>query len=123
MTLHASKTVVARSELERAETRVAALEREVAQLREAVASHADVDRAVGVIVATARVSPVQAWDVLRKVSQHTNIKLRQLAVLLTRWGHTRALPTTVRTELYRQLRTCQERRRPSGEAEGDRPAF
>ncbi|MFI0240618.1 ANTAR domain-containing protein [Streptomyces sp. NPDC016845] len=114
MTFDASKQTAACPELERAEARVAALEREVAQLREAVASHADVDRALGVIVATAHVPPGRAWEMLRDISQHTNIKLRHVAILITQWGHSGALPTRIRTELLRQLRRC--RRRPRAEA-------
>ncbi|WP_394427999.1 ANTAR domain-containing protein [Streptomyces sp. SGAir0957] len=93
-----------------AEARVAALEKEVVQLREAVVSHADVDRAIGVIVAFARIPPGRAWDVLRELSQHTNIKLRHVALLIIQWGHTGVLPAEIHAELRRRLQGCQGRR-------------
>ncbi|MFI0242985.1 ANTAR domain-containing protein [Streptomyces sp. NPDC016845] len=86
-----------------ADARVAELEREVAQLKEAVVSHADVDRAVGVLIAVARISPADAFDVLREVLMRLNIKLRRVALLTVRWGQSGVLPVNVRTELYRHL--------------------
>ncbi|MFI0242261.1 ANTAR domain-containing protein [Streptomyces sp. NPDC016845] len=85
------------------DARVAALEREVAQLKEAVVSHADVDRAVGVLVGVAHLSPVCAFEVLRQVSQRTNVKLRRVAILIVRWAQSGVLPAKVRLELNRQL--------------------
>ncbi|MFJ3441390.1 ANTAR domain-containing protein [Streptomyces sp. NPDC086081] len=58
---------------------VARLERENAQLRHAVASHATVDQAIGVLLAEHRLEPAAGFDVLREVSQHTNIKLHMVA--------------------------------------------
>ncbi|MFI0242214.1 ANTAR domain-containing protein [Streptomyces sp. NPDC016845] len=106
-------------ELEEAQARVAELEREVAQLKEAVVSHADVDRAIGVLIGVAGISPADAFDVLREVSQRTNIKLRRVALLTVRWGQSGVLPVKVRTELYRQLCARNEvfepgRGRPAG---------
>ncbi|MEU6394344.1 ANTAR domain-containing protein [Streptomyces sp. NPDC046939] len=86
-----------------ADARVAELEKEVVQLKEAVVSHADVDQAVGVLIGVARLSPAYAFDVLREVSQRTNIKLRQVALLTVRWAQSGVLPARVRTELHRQL--------------------
>ncbi|WP_394425590.1 ANTAR domain-containing protein [Streptomyces sp. SGAir0957] len=81
----------------------AALEREIAQLREAVVSHADVDQAIGVIVARAHLPPEQAWKVLVEISQRTNTKLRQVATLIVRWGHTGILPGPLHRELTHHL--------------------
>ncbi|MEH0541596.1 ANTAR domain-containing protein [Streptomyces sp. B21-105] len=53
---------------------VACLEQENAQLRRAVDSHATVDQAIGVLVATYRLPPTAEFEVLREVSQHTNIQ-------------------------------------------------
>ncbi|WP_411293597.1 ANTAR domain-containing protein [Streptomyces kunmingensis] len=46
-----------------------ALEREAVQLREAVAAHAEVGQAIGIVVAAAHIPPARAWTVLRKISQ------------------------------------------------------
>ncbi|MFG3034492.1 ANTAR domain-containing protein [Streptomyces sp. NPDC048253] len=55
------------------------LQQENAQLRQAVDSHAVVDQAIGVLVAVHRVVPGAGFEVLREVSQHTNIKLHAVA--------------------------------------------
>ncbi|WP_420309162.1 ANTAR domain-containing protein [Streptomyces sp. YS-B37] len=83
--------------------RVRALQDENAQLQRAVASHAVVDQAIGVVIAVGRLTPEQAWDVLRNVSQHTNIKLRRVAELLLELARTGQLPTNIRAELKRRL--------------------
>ncbi|MGW0969624.1 ANTAR domain-containing protein [Streptomyces sp. NPDC002516] len=79
--------------------RVFALEAEVQQLKEAVTSHAVVDQAIGMVVALGRVSPDQGWAVLKDVSQHTNIKLRNVAELILVWGRDGEIPQDVRAEL------------------------
>ncbi|MHC3474580.1 ANTAR domain-containing protein [Streptomyces sp. 7R007] len=79
--------------------RVFALQEEIAQLKEAVASHAVVDQAIGMVVALGRVSPDQAWEVLKDVSQHTNIKLRHVADLILVWGRDGVMPPEIRAEL------------------------
>jgi hypothetical protein len=58
---------------------VVALERENAQLRHAVASHATIDQAIGILLAEHRIEPAAGFDVLREVSQHTNTKLHMVA--------------------------------------------
>ncbi|MEU6318128.1 ANTAR domain-containing protein [Streptomyces sp. NPDC047009] len=55
------------------------LSEENTQLRRAVASHAIIDQAIGVIVVLGQIPPEEGWRVLRDVSQHTNIKLRAVA--------------------------------------------
>ncbi|GAA2782076.1 ANTAR domain-containing protein [Streptomyces rameus] len=79
--------------------RVAALQAEVEQLKEAMASHAVVDQAIGMIVALARVTPDLGWEVLKEVSQHTNIKLRHIAELILIWGRRGEIPADIRAEL------------------------
>jgi hypothetical protein len=79
--------------------RVFALQEEVDQLKEAVASHAVVDQAIGMVVALGRVTPDQGWEVLKDVSQHTNIKLRNVAELILLWGRAGQLPPKIRAEL------------------------
>ncbi|MFC9913214.1 ANTAR domain-containing protein [Streptomyces sp. NPDC059862] len=78
---------------------VQALRDEVAQLKEALASHAVVDQAIGMMVALGRVTPDQGWAVLKQVSQHTNIKLRNVAELILIWGRRGELPPEIRVEL------------------------
>ncbi|MCX4911322.1 ANTAR domain-containing protein [Streptomyces sp. NBC_00878] len=75
------------------------LQEEIGQLKEAVTSHAVVDQAIGMMVALGRVTPGQGWAVLREVSQHTNIKLRNVAEMILVWGHKGDLPPDIRTAL------------------------
>ncbi|WP_432177063.1 ANTAR domain-containing protein [Streptomyces sp. Tue6028] len=79
--------------------RVFELEAEVQQLKEAVTSHAVVDQAIGMMVALGRVSPDQGWAVLKDVSQHTNIKLRNVAELILIWGRNGDIPSDIRAAL------------------------
>jgi hypothetical protein len=83
--------------------RICRLQEEVQQLKEAVASHAVVDQAIGMIVALGRVTPQQGWQVLKDVSQHTNIKLRSVADLILVWGRAGVMPEQIRAELEEAL--------------------
>ncbi|WP_430380131.1 ANTAR domain-containing protein [Streptomyces sp. B1-3] len=83
--------------------RVFALQEEIDQLKEAVASHAVVDQAIGMMVALGRVTPDEGWAVLKDVSQHTNIKLRNVADLILIWGRTGDIPEAIRVELEEAL--------------------
>lgn len=83
--------------------RIFELQEEVQQLKEAVVSHAVVDQAIGMIVALGRVSPDQGWAVLKDVSQHTNVKLRNVAELILIWGRSGALPPEIRAALEEAL--------------------
>ncbi|MEU6467095.1 ANTAR domain-containing protein [Streptomyces sp. NPDC046976] len=79
--------------------RIAALQAEIDQLKQAMASHAVVDQAIGMVVALGRVTPEQGWQVLRDVSQHTNIRLRNVAELVLIWGRRGELPPEISAEL------------------------
>lgn len=83
--------------------RIFELQEEVEQLKEAVASHAVVDQAIGMMVALGRVTPDQGWLVLKDVSQHTNIKLRNVAELILIWGRTDEMPPDIHAELEAAL--------------------
>jgi hypothetical protein len=83
--------------------RVFQLQEEVDQLKEAVASHAVVDQAIGMVVALGRVTPDQGWEVLKDVSQHTNIKLRNVAELILIWGRAGEMPPEICAELEEAL--------------------
>ncbi|MFF4688126.1 ANTAR domain-containing protein [Streptomyces sp. NPDC001307] len=79
--------------------RLSELQAEVDQMKEAMISHAVVDQAIGMMVALGRVTPDEGWEVLREVSQHTNIKLRNIAELILIWGRRGDIPPEVRAEL------------------------
>ncbi|MFF0190815.1 ANTAR domain-containing protein [Streptomyces sp. NPDC005244] len=98
---------------QRGPEKVVALIDENAQLREAVHSHAVIDQAIGVLLAVGELTPDQGWNVLREVSQHTNIKLRHVSELLIDWARTGNLCTDIRTELERQLAAYTRTSRPS----------
>lgn len=83
--------------------RIAELQAEVDQLKEAVTSHAVVDQAIGMVVALGRVTPDEGWEVLKEVSQHTNIKLRTIADLILVWARRGDIPPEVRAELEETL--------------------
>ncbi|WP_329438081.1 ANTAR domain-containing protein [Streptomyces canus] len=74
---------------------VARLKQENAQLRHAVDSHATVDQAIGVLAANRRIPPAAGFEVLREVSQHTDIKLHTVAEALIAWGLGEPLPEPV----------------------------
>ncbi|MGW2933950.1 ANTAR domain-containing protein [Streptomyces sp. NPDC001156] len=76
---------------------------EVEQLRHAVTSHALVDQAIGVVVVLGKISPEEAWRVLRDVSQRTNTKLRLVAEHLLAFAQGGELPQEERDELRRAL--------------------
>lgn len=85
--------------------RMSRLEDENLQLQEAVRSHAVVDQAIGVVLAVGRLSPDAGWEVLRNISQNTNIKLRHVAELIVDWARTGELPAEVRERLEHELGT------------------
>ncbi|MET7617845.1 ANTAR domain-containing protein [Streptomyces sp. NPDC005408] len=62
-----------------AELESQALREEVEGLRRALRTHPVIDMARGIIMATASCTPNEAWQVLVHVSQHTNVKLRDIA--------------------------------------------
>ncbi|GAB2728131.1 ANTAR domain-containing protein [Streptomyces bullii] len=83
--------------------RITQLEAKVAQLEQAVDSHAVIDQAIGVVVAVGGMSPAEAWDVLRETSMCTNVKLRHVAQLVVGWGETGVLASDIRDELSARL--------------------
>ncbi|MBW0107000.1 ANTAR domain-containing protein, partial [Pseudonocardia sp. KRD291] len=60
--------------------RLAAGEDRNQHLETALDSRSTIDRAIGVIMVRARIDAADAFDVLRRRSQHTNTKLREVAV-------------------------------------------
>ncbi|MET7780320.1 MULTISPECIES: ANTAR domain-containing protein [Streptomyces] len=83
--------------------RVEELQVENAQLQGAMRSHAVVDQAIGVVLAIGGLTPEQGWEVLKEVSQRTNIKLRHVSELIIEWARAGDLSADIRTELERQI--------------------
>ncbi|MEH0554303.1 ANTAR domain-containing protein [Streptomyces sp. B21-101] len=98
--------------------RVAALEQEVEQLRHALTSHAVIDQAIGVVAAVCRLPSQDSWDVLKQVSQHTNIKLREVAQLVLRWVECGRLPDEIRPVMRAVVVRTRERARAGGALDG-----
>jgi hypothetical protein len=88
---------------ETGDERIRHLQDKVAQLEQAVESHAVIDQALGVLVAVGRISPAEAWDALRETSMCTNIKLRHVAELVVDWARTGDLAPDIREQLARRL--------------------
>jgi AmiR/NasT family two-component response regulator len=58
----------------------AARQREIAaQLKEALTTRAVIDQALGILMAQRRCTSYEAFELLRQVSQHRNVKLHQVA--------------------------------------------
>ncbi|WP_030183331.1 ANTAR domain-containing protein [Streptomyces violaceorubidus] len=79
------------------------LQEQVRQLKEAVVSHAVVDQAIGVVIALGGVTPDEGWIVLKEVSQHTNIKLRNVAETILIWRRTGVMPPQMLAALEDRL--------------------
>jgi GAF domain-containing protein len=62
----------------------------IEQLRQALTSRATIDQAIGVLVARERVTPEQAFVLLRRASQNSNVKLRDVAATIVRNASRRA---------------------------------
>ncbi|MFF7654797.1 ANTAR domain-containing protein [Streptomyces sp. NPDC007983] len=95
------------------EEKAAALQEEVDQLRRAVVSHAVIDQAIGVLIAVTGLRPDEGWNVLREVSQHTNIKVREVARHILRWAHSGRLPKEIRPKLHAAVIRARRARRAS----------
>ncbi|MEU0247287.1 ANTAR domain-containing protein [Streptomyces sp. NPDC006235] len=68
-------------------------------MRHAVGSHATVDQAIGILIATHRIPPAAGFEVLREVFQHTNIKVHTVAETVIGWALGKPLPGPVGQEL------------------------
>ncbi|CAM5309833.1 hypothetical protein SROCM77S_06194 [Streptomyces rochei] len=87
--------------------KIGELRAEINQLQEAVVSHAVVDQAVGVVVTLGGLRPDQGFQVLREVSQHTNVKLRQVSEQIVDWVHSEQLSDEIRAALDKALATVR----------------
>jgi hypothetical protein len=95
---------------ERDAEKLVQLEDENLQLKQAVHSHATVDQAIGVVLAVGELAPDDAWEILREVSQRTNVKLRHVAEVIVEWARTGELAAEIKGELERELRLARLRR-------------
>jgi hypothetical protein len=59
-------------------TRVAELEATIAQLREGMVSRQELGVVTGIVAAKLEVTPDEAWAVLVRLSQDTNVKVREV---------------------------------------------
>ncbi len=107
------------------DTEVARLRQENAQLRQAIDSHAVVGQAIGVLIATYRIPAAAGWEVLREVSQHTNIKPRTVAEALIGcalgWPKPELLGRELDAAVQRRPRQQDAPDRPGGEVRGSGP--
>ena len=64
--------------------RLAALEREVDGLKVALGTRTIIGKAMGVIMEREGVNETEAFEMLKTMSQHSNVKLRDVAVRMAR---------------------------------------
>ena len=88
----------------------------IGRLRRAISSHEAVGQGVGVLVATYRMSPEQAWSILRSTSQRTNTKVAALARAIVELAADLpatdpAVHATVVSDLLPKRESVQARRR------------
>ncbi|MBV1941941.1 ANTAR domain-containing protein [Streptomyces sp. BV286] len=74
------------------------------QLSQALASRAVIDQARGMVMVLAPCSSERAWSLLVDVSQHCNVKLRDVAAALVATTKDERLPEPLQRELRRGLR-------------------
>lgn len=73
------------------------------QLQQALASHAVINQAMGVLTVLGQITPGGGFTVLREISQHTNIKLTQVAEEVLQHAQGAALPDVLLGELRAAL--------------------
>jgi len=88
------------------------LRERVRQLEQALASHVVVDQARGVLMALTRCTPEEAWDILVRISQHSNVKARLVAGAVVTAAQGGEVPPVVSRHLKKALK--QGRDRPDG---------
>ncbi|WP_225882318.1 ANTAR domain-containing protein [Streptomyces aureocirculatus] len=71
------------------------------QLQRALASRAVIDQAIGMVMILAPCSSATARSLLVDVSQHSNVKLREVATALVATADGEKLPEPLRKELRR----------------------
>ncbi|MFG2344734.1 ANTAR domain-containing protein [Streptomyces phaeochromogenes] len=82
------------------------------QLSQALVSRSVIDQARGMAMVLAPCSGDRSWDLLVDVSQHSNVKLRDVAAALVATTKGQELPEALRREWRRALRRLHARERP-----------
>ncbi|GAA2252119.1 hypothetical protein GCM10010145_19790 [Streptomyces ruber] len=90
---------------------------EVGQLRRAMRTRPTIDLARGILMASFRLSPEEAWHLLVTVSQRTNVKLHRLADDLLGTVRGDALAEHLQRELGLAVSALRERARPAAPAD------
>ncbi|MGW6713419.1 ANTAR domain-containing protein [Streptomyces globisporus] len=75
----------------------------VRQLEQALVSHAVIDQACGVLMALSRCTPDQAWKLLVRLSQNSNIKARVVARAIVAYAQGEQLPDVISRCLKNEL--------------------
>lgn len=88
------------------------LRAEVEQLSTALGSRTVIDQARGMVMALAPCSGERAWELLVDVSQHGNVKLRDVAAALVASTDGEALPETLQRTLRDALHRLHATDRP-----------
>ncbi|MFG3018846.1 ANTAR domain-containing protein [Streptomyces sp. NPDC048254] len=96
--------------------KITRLGEENAQLRQAVASHAVVDQAIGVLIAVHQLPPAAGWAVLREISQRRNIKLHAVAEAVVDWALGQPIPQEVTRELAPAVQRWKQGSSPPDES-------
>ncbi|MEU4199978.1 ANTAR domain-containing protein [Streptomyces sp. NPDC045470] len=96
------------------ETVVEQLRAENAQLRQALDSRPVIDQARGILMATESCTAEQAWDILRRTSQHTNTKVHEVAGEVVASATGAVAPEPVRTQLQAAVERHRAARRTDG---------
>ncbi|MBO8193643.1 ANTAR domain-containing protein [Streptomyces oryzae] len=92
-------------EREQLAAQVEELRAEVGQLRQALETRPVIDQARGMVMALAPCDAETAWQVLVRVSQHSNIKLRSVASALVAGAEGAPVPKPIRKNLAAALRS------------------
>ncbi|MGI5349677.1 ANTAR domain-containing protein [Streptomyces sp. CA-250714] len=106
-----SRSDSAELEREQLAAQVEELTAEVGQLRQALETRPVIDQARGMVMALAPCDAEAAWQVLVRVSQHSNIKLRHVATALVAGAQGTPVPKPVRKNLAAALHRVRTTRR------------
>ncbi|WP_367318111.1 ANTAR domain-containing protein [Streptomyces sp. HUAS ZL42] len=77
------------------------------QLAHAMESRPVIDMARGVLIASFACQPEDAWEILVTVSQHANVKLREVADAVTAAATGKPMPTELQDHLAAAVQTWQ----------------
>ncbi|MER6678746.1 ANTAR domain-containing protein [Streptomyces sp. NPDC000983] len=77
------------------------------QLKHAMESRPVIDMARGVLIAGLACQPEEAWEILVTVSQHANIKLRDVAEAITSAATGKPMPEVLQEHLAAAVRSWQ----------------